>query len=734
MSDPISRRDFLKVSSLGTGVAAVLTGCGPASRYVKRQPYSDMPEYTMTGKSTYFATTCGECSAGCGLIVRTMEGRAHKVEGNPQHPVNHGGTCSRGQATLQGLYNPDRIQAPGKRSSRNSAELSPLEWDAAIGLVKDAFTNNQPNEIAFLMGLFPDHLYDLTQLISNGLGGANVLRYGTLGEFEARVTLMEAAKNLLGVAKIPYFDLANADVVFSFGANFVETWLSPVAYADSYGVMRQGHTGRRGYFVQFEERMSQTAASGDEWFPINPGSAPLLAQGLGRLIAELKTGTLPGAYANVDISQVAEGSGVSEYDLRRLAAIFVDVPRQIAIPGGVPLGHTNGLAAAESILALNLLVENLGKEGGIFLTPDSPLFPNQNNTPSSIGEIGKLIDKMNNGQIKVLFVHGVNPIYDLPKALGFAKALQKVPLVISFASFPDETAMQADVVLPDHTPMESWGYQKVLTGSDRTTISGLQPAVVPLYNTRSTADVLLAAVQSIGGNLATAVNFTDEVDFLQRSVFVLTDQGGFFTAPTQEAFWALWQQYGGWWKSQPDLQTPQAVYTSDQPIGLATAQFSGKESEFGLSLLPFPSPNLGDGSAANRPVLQEVPDPSTTVMWNTWVEINPLTAKELGVKSDDVVKVTSPVGEVEAVVYEFPAIHPKVVAIPLGQGHTAFGRFAQGRGIIALDLLDKQQNESGNLAFMATRVKISPTGKTRLLARYESREGVYGPNRPLERG
>ena len=246
--------------------------------------------------------------------------------------------------------------------------------------------------------------------------------------------------------------------------------------------------------------------------------------------------------------------------------------------------------------------------------------------------------------------------------------------------------------------------------------------------------MLLAAVQSIVGNLATGVNYTDEVDYLQKLVMALKDQGGFFTAPTQESFWSLWQQYGGWWKSKPDLQTPRAINALDQPINSASAGFSGDEAEFGLSLLPFPSPNLGDGSAANRPVLQEVPDPSTTVMWNTWIEINPVTAQQLGVKSDDVVKITSPVGEVEAVVYEFPAIHPKVIAIPLGQGHTAFGRFAQGRGIIALDLLDKQLNETGNLAFMATRVKISPTGKRGWLARYESREGVYGPSRPLERG
>src|SRR5512143_411309 len=118
MSESISRRDFIKIASLGMGTAAVLTGCGTAARYVTRQPYTSMPEYTQTGKSTYFATTCGECSAGCGLIVRTMEGRAHKVDGNPDHPVAHGGTCSRGQLTLQGLYNPDRLKGPVKSSRR----------------------------------------------------------------------------------------------------------------------------------------------------------------------------------------------------------------------------------------------------------------------------------------------------------------------------------------------------------------------------------------------------------------------------------------------------------------------------------------------------------------------------------------------------------------------------------------------------------------------------------------
>ena len=115
MTKNISRRDFLKLASVGAATTAVLTGCGPASRYVTREPYTKMPEYNYNGLSTYYATTCRECSAGCGLVVRTMQGRALKVEGNPNNPVNLGKTCARGQATLHGLYNPDRVTDPLQR-------------------------------------------------------------------------------------------------------------------------------------------------------------------------------------------------------------------------------------------------------------------------------------------------------------------------------------------------------------------------------------------------------------------------------------------------------------------------------------------------------------------------------------------------------------------------------------------------------------------------------------------
>src|SRR5512142_1638540 len=130
MAKKISRRAFLKVAGAGLAAGAVLTGCGPDSRYVKRTPYVHMPEYTYNGLSTYYATTCRECPAGCGLVVRTMQGRALKVEGNPNNPINLGKTCPRGQASLQGLYNPDRIQGPMKQA-RGGGSQTDMTWEEA---------------------------------------------------------------------------------------------------------------------------------------------------------------------------------------------------------------------------------------------------------------------------------------------------------------------------------------------------------------------------------------------------------------------------------------------------------------------------------------------------------------------------------------------------------------------------------------------------------------------------
>jgi anaerobic selenocysteine-containing dehydrogenase len=418
----------------------------------------------------------------------------------------------------------------------------------------------------------------------------------------------------------------------------------------------------------------------------------------------------------VNIDEVAALSGVPGSELQRLAEIFATSSHSLAIPGGGLAGQSNGLEATQAVLALNALVGNLGIPGGLYLIPPSPVHPETPQTPGSIVEVNGLIDRMRRGEVQALFIHGINPVFELPAGLGFKDALSSVSLVVSFSSFPDETSMEADYILPDHSALESWGYQKAPI-ADRRVISGFQPAVAPYYDTRSTADVLLAAVQAMGGNLAAALPYQDEVEYIQNSLIDLVTQAGFYTAPEIRTFMAKFQQFGGWWTVEPELENPDGASALNQPMSAPPASFDGSGEYL---LLPYMSPVFGDGSGANKPWLQEIPDPTTTVMWNTWVEVNPETAVELHLEHGDVIKLLSPMGELEAAVYLYPGIRPEVIAVPFGQGHTAFGQYAQGRGANPVHQLSLVFNGADDLAFSSTRVAIEKTGRNQPLSRLES--------------
>ncbi len=232
----------------------------------------------------------------------------------------------------------------------------------------------------------------------------------------------------------------------------------------------------------------------------------------------------------------------------------------------------------------------------------------------------------------------------------------------------------------------------------------------------------MAAAAGAGGSLASALPFEDEVAFIQSKIQPLIEQkAAFFNADEINAFTAYFQQFGGWWASDPRLSAP-SVNTLSDPINVEAPSFEG-DGEF--MLYPFVMPVMAE-AGANKPWLQEVPDPTTSVTWNTWVEMNPETAKELGIENDDVLQITSPAGTVEASVYRYPAIRPDTIAIPFGQGHTAYGRYAEGRGVNPADLFSLTYNEAGDLAFAAMKVSVKKVGKIRELARFESKMGVYG--------
>jgi Molydopterin dinucleotide binding domain len=235
--------------------------------------------------------------------------------------------------------------------------------------------------------------------------------------------------------------------------------------------------------------------------------------------------------------------------------------------------------------------------------------------------------------------------------------------------------------------------------------------------------VLIAATKLAGDQFAQFLPFNDEVEYVQSKLTSLIGQvDGSFIAPEINSFSAYFQQHGGWWRNSSEMAAPVAAGALDKGFEIGAAESVG-EGEFFFK--PYVSPTLGE-AGANIPWLQELADPTTTVMWNTWVEINPKTAEELGIEDDDIVRIVSEAGKVEASVYRYPAIRPDTIAMPFGQGHTAYGSYAQGRGVNPADVLGANFNEAGDLAFAGMKVKVEKTGKKRELSRMEGKLGVYG--------
>lgn len=727
---PLDRRAFLKVAS-GAGV---LTGLGAAARSVAMEPYVRPPEEELPGRGAWYASTCRQCPAGCGILVRVVNGRARKIEGNPLHPLNRGKLCARGQAGLQALYNPDRLKDPvhqvGGRGSRN---FEPLPWGDALERIATQINElDDPGQIAFLGGMLPDHLYRLVLTFLRAAGAPPPVIFDMHSAMEGRNEAQGLSQRWFASDFLPIYDVAQAEVIFSFGANFLETWMSPVSQSQAYGMMRQGQLGGRGFLVHFEPRLSSTAASADEWIPILPGTEGLIALAMGRIIVEDNLGQVGShreyahLYRNVNVSAIAQATSISVEELRRLANLFANASRSVAIPGGSLGGHPNGSGAMDAVMALNVVMQRLGREGGVFLPQQvaGEAFSTAV-LPSSFADVRHLIERLDRGNVGVLFIYGANPVYELPTWSGFKEAQDHVPLVINFSPFINETAVFSDLLLPDHSYLESWGYQIPAPGGDRPMVSGGQPVVRPIHNTRSTADVILRLSAMMGGEVADALPWSDEVNYLEESSADLIGSSiGNFDAASPSGFWSRWRQFGGWWSDKPFRQEPVALGVPDEPLEVAPSSFQGGAASYPFYLLPYESITLSDGRGANLPWLQETPDPMTTARWNSWVEINPQTAAKLGVTNDDLVRISSPSGEVDLPVVVYPAIRPDVIGIPTGQGHHDYGRFAGDRGVNVMQLIAPQSDAAGPAFYWgATRVHIEPLNQARKLARLESLDG-----------
>src|SRR5688500_3664275 len=458
----VKRRDFLKVIGATTATTTMI-GCS-SERVEKLIPYLVSPDETVPGVSTHYATTCRECSAACGVIAETRDGRAIKLEGNPEHPLNRGALCARGQAALQGLYNPDRYNGPRVRRDGRLVEAT---WEEAIQLfrqrVDEARSSGRGGDAIFLnrheTGSFPVFL---DQWLST-MGLAPHLAIDPAMDH----AVIAANREAYGVAW-PSLSFTDARLIVSIGADFLDGWGASVPQQLDFADARAKMAGAP-RFVYIGARRSLTGPNADEWRPARSGSELTVANAL---LAAVRGG------GRADMAAAAQAADVPVETLQRLGSELA-AARPSLVLSGVSTVQARDVARAAN--AINQAAGNVG----VTIRPAAPVSAFEG--AATPAEVSAAIERMRAGRVPLLMVRGVNPAFTMPRSAQVAEALARVPFKVAFSSYPDETAELCDLVLPDHHPLESWGDAQAAPN----VISLQQPAMDPVFRTRATADVLL---------------------------------------------------------------------------------------------------------------------------------------------------------------------------------------------------------------------------------------------------
>jgi anaerobic selenocysteine-containing dehydrogenase/Fe-S-cluster-containing dehydrogenase component len=697
----IDRRKFLTVLGVTGGGVAMLSGCS-TDRIQKLVPYLVQSEDQVPGLPTIYASTCTECAAGCGLHVRTREGRAIKLEGNPDHPVNKGKLCSLGQSALQSLYHPSRLKGPMARNAAGA--LAPVTWDVAIATLAEKAAQ-ATGKVAVISGSPRGTFSTLLSDWAGALGG-RVVRYQPFDHEAVRAANLQ----VFGVDQLPTHDFSAARHIVSFGADFLESWLAPVENQRGFAEARDPSSGEAAKFVAFAPRLSLTAMNADEWHITRPGGEAAVALAMANVILSERSGApadangLRGVLAKYTVEMASQASGIGPEEIRRAAREFASASPSLAVAGGIGSQHRGAIELCAAVNLLNYIAGNVGKTVNFGADPDHG---------DGYGAMLQLVQAMEQGQVVMLLVHEANPAFSLPQSVGFLDHLKKVPFKVSTSLYLDETSSACDLIIPNHHALERWDDSRPRAG-----IHGmLQPVMEPVFRpgadhagTMATGDVLLKVSQKAGGPLARFSAPTFE-DYLKAS-FATAHGGG-------DPAWRAALQKGGVFDPAPSV-APRLAAGAGQ-AGFTPPEFDGTGDFFFATFASV----YRDGRGANRPWLLELPDPVTKITWHSWVEIHPETARAMNVKEGEILRLTSPAGSIEAPAYVHAGIHPNTVAVPLGLGHTEYGEWGSGRGVNPLNLLSARDGQ-GFLPYLGTKVAVAKTGSWIKVAKTEGNPRQLG--------
>lgn len=683
---PLDRRDFMKVFST-SALTASAAGClrRPLEKAI---PHVKQPLDTTYGEPTYYATTCGECSAGCGVMVKTREGRPVKVEGLPNHPISQGKLCAVGQSTLQGLYHPERRTGPKVRFGQSLEQIS---WDDALQHLGERLAKTQ--KIGILAAGSTGHQGEFYREWLERIGSSSNRFYSydsnTLGEAVAT-----AHQIAFGVAAMPRVAFDQAKLVFGIGSDFLDLGSSVVyhtkTYSDAHAFQGQG----KGRHIQLEATMTLTGARADERFVIAPGTEVLVTLLLLRSLIERPNVKGAGSSRSLvqqlldknteRLNQGYEQLGLQRSQFDKWAEELLAQPSVILCGGS----HFDENATNLQLAAI-MANELIGAYDLTLHLSKGWMVP-----PVKSGDLQRFLAEV--GDLDALLVIGVDPVFTLPPAWGLTEQLKKLPTLVSIQAYPTETCALASYQFNSHHWLESWGDEQAIAGM----WSARQPAIRPTTDSRQAEDILLwlaAVAQKPMGH-------RDYRDYLRKKWQTLhrtiegqsADFDTFFDA-------VLHQGFVGKQSTQVVGSLTESVVSS---LKLADVTRNG------LRLIAPLDFRLRDGKFAHRPILQETADTLTTITWDTWVGLNPGTASKLGLRQYDVVKVEGPAGSFEASVYPLPGLHPDAVVVPRGNGHSeASGTIERLNGVNPLVVLNKASDPvTGAPVTAGQAVKLTRTG------------------------
>ncbi|RMD71326.1 MAG: 4Fe-4S ferredoxin, partial [Bacteroidetes bacterium] len=567
-----------KYLGFSLGAATIAASCDiPVKRAI---PYVVKPDEIVPGVATYYASSFVNGGDYCAVLVKTREGRPIKIEGNSLSSVTGGGTSARAQAVVLSLYDTNRFPGPGKM---NDGRYEQTSWEELDKNVKGSLSANSRVAILTSTILSPTAKKVLEEFKA-AYPNTKVVTYDPV----SASAMLQANEECFGQRVVPNYRFDKADVIVSFAADFLGTWISPVEYARQYAANRKiddVHKAKMSRHYQVEAAMTLTGSNADHRILVKPSEQ-------GAAIATLYN----------EIARKAGKPTVSAPKVNdKAAAMLKQAAGDLWANRGKSLvvSGTNNKGEQVLVNAINDMLGNYGQT----ISFANPSLQRQGNDP----DVQQLIKDMNSGSVDAVFVWGANPAYELPNAEAFAEAFKKVKLKVSFSGMPNETTALCDYVAPAHHLLESWGDAEPKRGM----YSLIQPTIAPLFDTRQAEETLLRWAES--------ANLNTEAEQPYYEYLKATWERDMFPRQTKYAtfqnFWDMSLHDGVF---ELEEQEPAVSFAGD--VQAAAAKIT-KPANSELEIQFVETVNIGNGQYTDNPWLMELPDPINRCVWDNYLMV-----------------------------------------------------------------------------------------------------------------